>query len=110
MSLRLHINPTTGVLTYENPKTKRQVFVWREDLVDIGDACIKCQRGQVSPSYRLLNGDFTLSNLHQTLNELKTVRQSLNDRDARINGDDYLDLETAIEDLEGVIRRIQRIS
>lgn len=97
-----------GYLVYENTRTGAVVYVWDGDLDDAADICEDWHGGRRSPCYRMMDGDFSYRNLQRVLAELRRV-QHLADGDTRIDGDDYLDLLTTIQDLEGIVARIEKI-
>lgn len=99
-----------GYLVYENTRTGASVRVWDGDLANAVEICQDWHGGQNSPCYRLMSNDFSYRNLHRVLGELRHARQLADTTAARIDGDDYLDLLTTIEDLEGILARIDRIA
>jgi hypothetical protein len=99
-----------GYLVYYNPKDQTHpVRVWEEDVEAIGEVCKLF--GKCKP---LASGDYSHENLHRALIALTGVKEKLDhgpryedeDEDAQ---DDYVDLLTAIDDLTGIIRRIEEI-
>lgn len=99
-----------GYLVYENTRTGQSVHVWDGDLVSAVEICQDWHGGQSSPCYRLMSNDFSYRNLRAVLAELRRAQQMADDSGARIDGDDYLDLLTTIEDLEGIVARIDGIA
>jgi hypothetical protein len=99
-----------GYLIYENTRTGKVVHVWDGDLNDAVDICEQWHGGQNSPCYRLMSNDFSYRNLQRVLSELRRAQHLADATDAKIDGDDYLDLLTTIEDLEGIIARIDAIA
>lgn len=98
-----------GYLVYENTRTGKLVRVWDGDIANAVEICKDWHGGQNSPCYRLMSNDFSYRNLRRVLGELRKV-QRLADGDESIDGDDYLDLLTTIEDLEGIVARIDKIA
>jgi hypothetical protein len=95
-----------GYLVYENTKTKEKVRIWGDTLAEVAFICQDWHGGQWSPCYRMMSGDYSYKNLERTLSELQ---QALHDADGA-DEDDYLDLATAVEDLEGIVDRIAKIA
>lgn len=109
MPIRYH-EDDNGYLVYENTRTGNTVHVWDGDLDDAKDICAEWHGGRGSPCHRLVdNDDLSYRNLRGVLGELRRA-QRMADGDTSIDGDDYLDLLTTIEDLEGIIARIQKIA
>jgi hypothetical protein len=99
-----------GYLVYENVRTGVVVYVWDGDLDDAIETCNDWSAGpRDSPCRRLAAGDFSRRNLRRVLAELRRVQRSI-DGDVRVDGDDYLDLLTTIESLEGIVARIEKIA
>lgn len=98
-----------GYLVYKNTETGAVARVWDGDLADAIEICEQWHGGQGSPCYRLMSNDFSPRNLHATLDELRYAAELANASGIDIDGDDYLDLLTTIEDLEGIVARIDRI-
>jgi hypothetical protein len=99
-----------GYVVYENTRTGKVVHVWDGDLASAVEICSDWHGGQNSPCYRLMSSDFSYRNLRRTLGELRYAAALADSSGARIDGDDYLDLLTTIEDLEGILRRIDAIA
>jgi hypothetical protein len=99
-----------GYLIYANTATGREVHVWDGDLVSAVDICKDWHGGQSSPCYRLMSNDFSYRNLRRVLSELREAQRVVDENSVKIDGDDYLDLLTTIEDLEGILKRIERIA
>lgn len=98
-----------GYLVYENTQTGQNVRVWDGDLASAVEICEDWHGGQGSPCYRLMSNDFSYRNLQRVLDELRRAQQMTDESGVKIDGDDYLDLLTTIEDLEGILRRIEQI-
>jgi hypothetical protein len=98
-----------GYLIYENTRTGQIVRVWDGDLASAVEICEDWHGGQTSPCYRMMSNDFSYRNLKRVLGELRRAQQLADNTDAKIDGDDYLDLLTTIEDLEGILARIDKI-
>lgn len=109
MAIHYH-QDDNGYLVYENTETGRSVRVWDGDLVDAVDICAQWHGGQSSPCYRMMSNDFSYRNLQRTLAELRRAQHMADESRVDIDGDDYLDLLTTIEDLEGIVRRIDTIA
>jgi hypothetical protein len=99
-----------GYLVYENTQTGQSVRVWDGDLASAVEICEDWHGGQGSPCYRLMSNDFSYRNLRRVLDELRGAQHMADASGAKIDGDDYLDLLTTIEDLEGILRRIEGIT
>jgi hypothetical protein len=99
-----------GYLVYKNTETGAVARVWDGDIADAVEICEQWHGGQNSPCYRLMSNDFSLRNLHASLDELRYAASLANTSGAAIDGDDYLDLLTTIEDLEGIVARIDKIA
>jgi len=101
-----------GYLVYRNSKTDKVARAWLEDLADIADICHTWQSRQGGPCDRLAAGDYAYKNLQCALEELVDVKDLVDagEIDADVDGDDYIDLATAIEDLTGILRRIDKIA
>lgn len=100
-----------GFLTYRNTSTSKEVHVWEGDLADIGKVYTRCQNVVNSAIYRLATQeDYSYRNLTRALRELEVTRDYIDESNTVVDPDDYLDLLTAIEDLEGILRRIKRIA
>ena len=99
-----------GYVVYENTRTGKVVRVWDGDLASAVEICQAWHGGQDSPCYRLMSSDFSYRNLHRALTELRYAQRLADESGAKIDGDDYLDLLTTIEDLEGIVRRIDTIA
>lgn len=99
-----------GYLVYENTNTGKTARVWDGDLVSAVEICEQWHGGQNSPCYRMMSNDFSYRNLKRVLGELRRARDLADNTDAKIDGDDYLDLLTTIEDLEGIVTRIDKIA
>jgi hypothetical protein len=99
-----------GYLVYENVRTGRAVRVSDDDLVSAVEICEDWHGGQDSPCYRLMSNDFSYRNLQRVLAELRRAQQMADVSAAKVSGDDYLDLLTTIEDLEGILARIDKIA
>ena len=99
-----------GYLVYVNTRTGNEARVWDGDLASAIEICEDWHGGQDSPCYRLMSNDFSYRNLRRVLSELRRVQQMADVSEAKINGDDYLDLLTTIEDLEGILARIDKIA
>jgi hypothetical protein len=99
-----------GYVVYENTRTGRVAHVWDGDLASAVQICEDWHGGQSSPCYRLMSNDFSYRNLCRVLAELRTAQRMADASDAKIDGDDYLDLLTTIEDLEGIVARIEKIA
>ena len=106
-----------GYLVYFNSERPKYnpVRVWEEDLESIGEVCkLFHKHGSTLACDRLTKHDYSHDNLHATLQELLEIKRKLDnttryedeDEDAQ---DDYVDLLTAIEDLSGIIGRIEAI-
>jgi hypothetical protein len=100
----------SGFLVYENSSTGRTANVWEGDLDAIADVCQSWHDGRDSPCHRMMNKDYGYRNLSRTLSSLRRARDTIDRSRTHIDGDDYLDLLTAIEDLEGIVARIDRIA
>jgi len=98
-----------GYLVYENTNTGAEVHVWDGDLETAIDICSDWHGGRSSPSFRLMGNDFSYRNLRATLKELQRV-QKMADAAGDVDGEDYLELLTTIEDLEGIVSRIDKIA
>jgi len=109
VAIRYH-QDENGYLVYENTETGKSVRVWDGDLASAIEICTDWHGGQDSPCYRLMSYDFSYRNLQRTLSELKYAVKLADETTAKIDGDDYLDLLTTIEDLEGIVRRIDQIA
>ncbi len=57
-----------------------------------------------------MSNDFSPRTLVAALDELRYAASLANTSGANIDGDDYLDLLTTIEDLEGIVARIDKIA
>lgn len=99
-----------GYVIYENTRTGRVARVWDGDLANAVEICEDWHGGQNSPCYRLMSYDFSYRNLRAVLGELRHAQRLADETAAKIDGDDYLDLLTTIEDLEGIIHRIDQIA
>lgn len=99
-----------GYLVYTNTQTGRTVRVWDGDLASAIEICTDWHGGQNSSCYRLMSYDFSYRNLRAVLRELRYAQHLADETTAKIDGDDYLDLLTTIEDLEGIIKRIDAIA
>lgn len=99
-----------GYLVYENTNTGKTARVWDGDLVSAVEICKDWHGGQNSPCYRMMSNDFSYRNLKRVLGELRKAQHLADNTDAKIDGDDYLDLLTTIEDLEGIVARIDKIA
>jgi hypothetical protein len=99
-----------GYLVYKNTKTGAFVHVWDGDLANAVDICEDWYENQRSPCHRLINNDFSFRNLRGVLRELNRAVELADATSAEIDGDDYLDLLTTVEDLEGIIDRIIAIA
>ena len=109
MPVRYH-QDDNGYLVYENTRTGKSVRVWDGDLANAVEICTDWHGGQSSPCYRLMSSDFSYRNLRAVLGELRYAQKLADETTAKIDGDDYLDLLTTIEDLEGIIARIDQIA
>jgi hypothetical protein len=109
VAIRYH-QDDNGYLVYENTRTGNAVRVWDGDLSNAIEICEDWHGGQDSPCYRLMSNDFSYRNLHRVLGELRRAQQLTDESGVRIDGDDYLDLLTTIEDLEGILARIDKIT
>lgn len=98
-----------GYYIYENTRTGAQARVWGDTLAEIAFICQDWHGGQRSSCYRMMSGNYSYENLERTLSELQ---QALHDADGSddVDEDDYLDLATAVEDLEGIVDRIAKIT
>ena len=105
-----YLQDENGYLVYENTRTGAAVHVWDEDLASAITICEDWHGGQNSPCYRLMSNDFSYRNLKRVLGELRRVQQMADGSSTKIDGDDYLDLLTTIEDLEGIVARIDKIA
>jgi hypothetical protein len=99
-----------GYLVYTSTRTGRVVRVWDGDLVSAVEICEDWHGGQGSACYRLMSNDFSYRNLQRVLRELRRAQRMADDSGTKIDGDDYLDLLTTIEDLEGIVARIDKIA
>lgn len=95
-----------GVVRYRNARTDREVVAWRDDIDAIAAVGRVIDRAGVN---HLLDGNFAYRYLRLALDELCYARDFINREHVKINPDDYLDLLTAIEDLQGLVARIARI-
>lgn len=95
------------VLTYENTLTGRRVHVWKEDLADITEVCAMCAPGPRSSVAKIVKGDYSYPTIQRALEELRHIRDGL--AESNIDEDDYIDLLTAIDDLEGIARRLAQL-
>lgn len=109
MSIR-YSQDKNGYLVYKNVATGATVRVWDGDLADAIDICASWHGGQGSPCYRLMSDDFSYRNLQAVLLELRHAQRVTDASGVDIDGDDYLDLLTTIEDLEGILARIDTIA
>ena len=108
VSVTHHEDPS-GYLVYENSKTGRKARVWVETLEEIADICKEWHGGKRSPCYRLMSGDWSYENLKAALVELqRALRGADEDESVRGDEDDYIDLATAVEDLDGIVKRIAK--
>jgi hypothetical protein len=98
-----------GYLVYENTRTRKLVRVWDGDLANAAEICKDWHGGQNSPSYRLMSNDFSYRNLKRVLSELRQAQREADDQGVE-DDDDYIDLLTTIEDLEGIVARIDTIA
>jgi len=99
-----------GYLVYKNTETGATARVWDGDLTDAIDICEQWHGGQNSPCYRLMSEDFSYRTLRGALDELRYAARLADASGVEIDGDDYLDLLTTIEDLEGIVTRINAIA
>ena len=95
-----------GYLVYENTKTGDKAYVWAGDVGEIGFICQEWHGGQGSACYRMMSGDYSYKNLDETLSELQEALEDSED----VSADDYVDLASAIETLEGAVKRIAKIA
>lgn len=109
MAIRYH-EDDNGYLVYVNTETGASVRVWDGDLEEAMEVCTDWHGGQNSPCYRLVDEDFSYRNLRAALAELQHARDVADKSGASIDGDDYLDLLTTIEDLQGIVARIDAIA
>lgn len=97
-----------GILIYTNTRTKQVVHVWEEDLDAIADIC---EDWKSTIGDRLANKDYSYRSLVRALGALQRVQHTIDaGHGADVDGDDYLDLSTAIDDLNGIVRRIAQIA
>lgn len=101
-----------GFLVYKNTETEQQTRIWQEDLLDISGTAHNWQSRPTGPCNKLAQGDYSYRNLAASLAELLETRRLIDTNEVEFNsdGDDYLDLVTAIEDLAGIVGRIERIT
>ena len=109
MALSYH-DTSHGYLVYENTATRQRVRVSKDDLVAIGEVCAMCGATNGDAIGRVQAGDYAQRTLRRALTELRAVRDAIQAQAIPIDGDDFLDLLTAIEDLEGILRRVQQIA
>jgi hypothetical protein len=98
-----------GYLVYENTNTGKLVRVWDGDIASAVEICKDWHGGQSSPCYRLMSNDFSYRNLKRVLRELRQAQREA-DNQGVDDDDDYIDLLTTIEDLEGIVTRIDTIA
>jgi len=98
-----------GYFVYENTKTKAKARVWGDDVAAIAFVCQDWHGGQNSACYRMMSDDYSYENLDRVLVELSRALHDADDRDD-LDEDDYLDLATAVEDLDGIVGRIAKIA
>lgn len=116
MPVRYYQDETNKYLVYENTRTGEQVHVSDDDLEAAVQVCEDWHGSKSSPTARFIANDFSYRNLRATLDELRRVQQmadAVGDDDTDedgIDGDDYLDLLTTIEDLQGIVARIEKIA
>jgi hypothetical protein len=109
VAIRRHEH-ANGYVVYESSRTRKVVRVWKDDLDAIAEVCEMCdQNNPTSAMARVVDGDFSYRTLERALSELRTVRDAINEQGIRVDGDDYIDLLTAIDDLEGITRRVRAI-
>lgn len=109
---RLRYYTNNGLVVFENRSTLRSVNIWEEDLQVIQDVCAWCTDAKTSPLGRVARGQYSPALLLKALEELEHARDSV-DPDAltsEADRDGYIDLLTAIDDLQGVIKRIKQIA
>ncbi len=110
MAIRWHEHEN-GYLVYENTRTGKVVHVWKDDIDAISEVCEMCnQNDSTSAMAKVVDGDYAYRTLGDALSELRAVRDAIDEQDIRVDGDDYIDLLTAIDDLEGITRRVRAIS
>lgn len=109
MPIRYH-QDKNGFLVYRNTKTGATVHISDDDLANAVDICEDWHGGQRSPCMRLIDSDFSFRNLRDVFRELNYAVELADATAAKIDGDDYLDLLTTVEDLEGIIDRITAIA
>lgn len=98
-----------GYLVYENNLTGEKARVWSDDVAAVAFVCQDWHGGQWSGCYRMMSGDFSYETLNRTLDELRDALEEAEDR-TDIDEDDYLELATAVEDLDGIVARIAKIA
>jgi hypothetical protein len=103
-----------GLLIFTNTKTKNFARVWEGDLDEIADICKTWQDSKTSACAHLSKYDYSYKNLQKALRELIDLKEAADAEEAltdiQIDGDDYLDLTTAIDDLTGIVNKINRIA
>ncbi len=99
-----------GYLVYRNTRTDQIARAWESDLDAIADVCRSWHDGEGSACHRMMKKDYSYRNMERTLTALARARDNAEANGIRINGDDWLDLLTAIDDLDGVVRRIRKIA
>lgn len=110
MAIRYYKDDVNDYLVYAHTITGKVVRVSLDDLMSLVEVCEMWHGGPNSPCDFLTANDFSYRNLQRTLNELQRAQQAADESGVEINEDDYLDLLTAIEDLEGILRRIDAIA
>src|SRR5574341_508165 len=107
MAIEVH-EDKNGYLVYTNTRTGKKARAWGDDVAAIAFVCQDWHGGQKSACYAMMSGDYSYENLDDTLTEL---REALEDaEDDSISEDDYLDLATAVEDLDGIVGRTAAIA
>ena len=109
MSIRYR-QDDNGYLVYKNTKTGQVVHIWDGDLADAVEICEQWHGGQGSPCYRLMSADYSLRTLRSVAAELRHAQHLADRSGIEVDGDDYLDLLTSIEDLDGILARIDKIA
>ena len=108
MSIARHTD-RNGLFVYTNTRTGRVARVSGDDLESIKETCLAWHGDDNTATRNFIQGDASYRNLCAILAALRSAQDIADNGELAIDNDDYLDLAMSIEDLEGIVRRIEAL-
>ena len=108
--IKYSISPNGYLIYINDANPKKPIRVWQEDIEAIASVC-----GIFKIDSALLGNDYNYRVLKAALTSLKAIKKQTDakkpyESESQDEQDDYVDLLTAIDDLTGIIRRIDEVS